>query len=473
MHDKWQARSNVTVDLGLRWEYYTPLVGLEGKGSLANYDPATHTIRVAGYGDTRQRAEREEELQELLAAHRRVVAPQRADGRARRLRREHDSVPGQPLRVQLPGEAELRRRRRRTGSSAPARWRPASRRRRCSTFRRTASSRSRERRCRTPRSTSSRPDLHEGTLHSWNVAFQRQLPYLLTADIAYVGNRGVDLVMDVDTNASMVYGSGNNGPAAVRAVQPHGRRTATRTNDNKSTYHGLQMKVDRRFRNGLLLTNSYTLSRAMDYVERERRHRHADRLRAELGTRRTSIACTTTSLTGDLRAAVGPGQAVAERRAARQDHRRLAVERHLHRAVGHAADHRRQRHAAQHARQHRVRQPERRAQGARRPRARQLLYFDPTVYSLPAAGAQGNMTRNSGPEGPGFWQLDGSLFKRFAHRRRPLRRVPRRRVQRDQLGALGQPEHRLQHRRPATRSARSPARPAASAASGSAGRFVF
>ena len=42
------------------------------------------------------------------------------------------------------------------------------------------------------------------------------------------------------------------------------------------------------------------------------------------------------------------------------------------------------------------------------------LYFDPTVYSLPAAGTQGNMSRNSGPEGPGFWQLDGSLFKRFA-----------------------------------------------------------
>ena len=35
-----------------------------------------------------------------------------------------------------------------------------------------------------------------------------------------------------------------------------------------------------------------------------------------------------------------------------------------------------------------------------------LLYFDPTVYSLPAAGVQGNMKRHSGPEGPGFWELD-------------------------------------------------------------------
>ena len=60
-----------------------------------------------------------------------------------------------------------------------------------------------------------------------------------------------------------------------------------------------------------------------------------------------------------------------------------------------------------------------------------LLYFDPTVYSLPAAGVQGNMKRNSGPEGPGFWQLDTSLFKRFAVGGSALRRVPRRRVQHD------------------------------------------
>src|SRR5262249_26433768 len=42
-----------------------------------------------------------------------------------------------------------------------------------------------------------------------------------------------------------------------------------------------------------------------------------------------------------------------------------------------------------------------------------LFYFDPTVYSLPAIGVQGNMIRNGGPEGPGFWQLDMSLIKRF------------------------------------------------------------
>jgi hypothetical protein len=42
------------------------------------------------------------------------------------------------------------------------------------------------------------------------------------------------------------------------------------------------------------------------------------------------------------------------------------------------------------------------------------LYFDPTVYSLPTPGTQGNLSRNSGPDGPGYWNIDASLFKRFS-----------------------------------------------------------
>jgi len=45
---------------------------------------------------------------------------------------------------------------------------------------------------------------------------------------------------------------------------------------------------------------------------------------------------------------------------------------------------------------------------------RALPSFDPLAYAQPAAATQGNMKRNSGPEGPGFWNLDMSLFKRFA-----------------------------------------------------------
>src|SRR5439155_2245117 len=42
IQDKWQVRPDVTVDLGLRWEYYKPLQGIQGQGALSNYDPATN-----------------------------------------------------------------------------------------------------------------------------------------------------------------------------------------------------------------------------------------------------------------------------------------------------------------------------------------------------------------------------------------------------------------------------------------------
>ena len=52
--DKWQVSPKLTVDLGLRWEYYTPLVGIADQGGLSNYDPSNNTVRVAGYGDIPQ-----------------------------------------------------------------------------------------------------------------------------------------------------------------------------------------------------------------------------------------------------------------------------------------------------------------------------------------------------------------------------------------------------------------------------------
>ena len=55
--------------------------------------------------------------------------------------------------------------------------------------------------------------------------------------------------MDIDENASLVYGSGNVGrPQFARSTAPASR---VRSNENHSEYNALQMKVDRRFQNGL------------------------------------------------------------------------------------------------------------------------------------------------------------------------------------------------------------------------------
>ena len=47
-------------------------------------------------------------------------------------------------------------------------------------------------------------DLKEAKLHSWNVAFQRQLPWNLVGEVAYVGNVGQGIVVrDWNINAGM------------------------------------------------------------------------------------------------------------------------------------------------------------------------------------------------------------------------------------------------------------------------------
>jgi hypothetical protein len=106
-------------------------------------------------------------------------------------------------------------------------------------------------------------DRHEGQLHSWNVAYQRSLPGGFTAELAYVGNRGVDILGNIDVNAGYTLG-------AERAGQPlfvkYGRTASTTTDiPLKSMYNSMQVKVDRRMRGGLLVTNSYTLGRSYSY----------------------------------------------------------------------------------------------------------------------------------------------------------------------------------------------------------------
>jgi hypothetical protein len=408
IHDKWQARSHLTVDLGLRWEYYDPLQGIDGKGTLANYDPATNTIRVAGYGSTTNAVNVKKNFtnwaprtgvswrlndRSVVRAGYGASAIPFPDNRyaftfpvkqnyqgtvANGFQRAGTMVAGFPAPVfaSIPADGVI----------------PAAGSLLNSTY------------------DVIPPGLHEGTLHSWNVAFQRELPFSFAADIAYVGNRGVDLVMDVDTNASMAYGSGNNGRAQFAQYNRTGT-SRTRTNDNKSRYHSLQVKLDRRFQGGLMITNSYTLSRSWDYVNEntsigtpidfalswsrsnfDRLHSYTLSSIYELpfGPRKRWM---TDSMAGRI---VGGWQISGLFIAQSGTPLTITGNGTLLNTPGNTA--------------FANLTGEQKILGGLGPG---LLYFDPSVYSLPAAGLQGNMTRNSGPEGPGFWEIDGALFKRF------------------------------------------------------------
>ena len=409
VHDKWQARSNVTVDLGLRWEYYNPLEGIEGKGTLANYDPATNTIRVAGYGDTTNAVNVKRTFRNF--APRTGVSWRLNDRTVLRAGYGASAIPfpdnryafNFPVKQNYNGTVPNAFQRAGTmaaGFPAPVLLTipsdgviPVS---------------------GTGLLNSTfdviPPGLREGTLHSWNVAFQRQLPFLLTADIAYVGNRGVDLVMDVDTNASLVYGSGNNGRPQFAQFGRTGN-SRTRTNDNKSEYNALQVKLDRRFQHGLMITNWYTLSRSKDYVnentgigtpidfELSWGRSNFDRLHNYVLTSIYELPWgpgkrwMNDSTLGKI---VGGWQVSGLFNAQSGTPLTITGSGAQLNTPGNTA-------FANLNGDHKV-------LGGLGPG---LLYFDPAVYSLPVAGTQGNLTRNSGPEGPGYWNLDMSLFKRF------------------------------------------------------------
>ena len=186
----------------------------------------------------------------------------------------------------------------------------------------------------------------------------------------------------------------------------------TRTNEGKSEYHGLQVKVDRRFRSGLLLTNSYTLSRSKDYVNENTTigtpidwnlswgRSNFDRLHNYVATALYELPFGPGKQwlnEGVLASIIGGWQLSGIYTLQSGTPLTITGNGTVLNTPGNTA-------FANLNGEHNV-------LGGLGPGE---LYFDPTVYSLPAAGQQGNLTRNNGPEGPGFWNLDASLFKRFA-----------------------------------------------------------
>jgi hypothetical protein len=97
----------------------------------------------------------------------------------------------------------------------------------------------------------------------YNVGIQRELPFKLIADIAYVGSRGTRLFINEQLNPGV---GGFN--TLVRAF-PNRGSVVSRTNGGDSSYNSLQARLDRGFDNGLLLRFAYTFSKAIDDVNSE------------------------------------------------------------------------------------------------------------------------------------------------------------------------------------------------------------
>ena len=111
-------------------------------------------------------------------------------------------------------------------------------------------------------------DLGRGSIQSWNVAVERRLPMDLSVDLAYVGTKGSNGFADLDINASDTPGGGNASRplfarfGRARDLKSWGRRLETE-------YHALQMAINRPLKNGLLLKGAYTFSKAMNMADED------------------------------------------------------------------------------------------------------------------------------------------------------------------------------------------------------------
>lgn len=257
VQDKWQVSQKLTVDIGLRWEYWrNPRPRLPG--GFANYDPVGNRVIVAGIGENPKDLGREQYYKHfnprLGISYRMTDKTVLRGGFGLSVQPLADFNYGYnfPIRTteqylpvdgfSIPGQM-------RTGFPAPPSqfW---------------------------PQNgiISNAPltqgftvfprDLREGYIMSWNLSAQRQLPFKLVLDVAYVGNQAVKNYTFRDINASPIL---NSGVAGQPLFQAFGRRApVSGWHPTQSNYHSLQVKFDRRLADGFLMTTAYTWSKAID-----------------------------------------------------------------------------------------------------------------------------------------------------------------------------------------------------------------
>lgn len=110
-------------------------------------------------------------------------------------------------------------------------------------------------------------DTRTAYVQSWHLTLQRELPMKLLVDVAYVGNRSNKLIILGDYNQARPNNATD--PAAGTPLQdrrPFSSYSFIQASFNGgfAAYHALQVKLERRFSDGLYLLNSFTWSKAMD-----------------------------------------------------------------------------------------------------------------------------------------------------------------------------------------------------------------
>src|SRR6516164_8080444 len=267
VQDKWLVTPKFSADLGLRWEFYPPATPV-AQGGFSNYDPASNTLVVSGYGNI------PDDLG--ITTHYKYFAPR--IGLAYRLKEStvfragfgmsYTPFPDNSYAYNFPVRANN------AFNPAVASFGPAVLPNgQTATFQNgfpaliqpTVPSNGI---ITNPTKASNyfvvNQNFKNPSAESWNAAIQHSLPWRFVLDVAYVGNHCVDCVVNYDLNAGTVLGAGNNGRPEFG---PFGRTASTNLlfAGYSSNYHALQVKFDRRFSSGFATTTAYTFGKGMGF----------------------------------------------------------------------------------------------------------------------------------------------------------------------------------------------------------------
>lgn len=261
VRDRWQVNRKLTVNLGLRWEYY-PLMTRVDRG-LERWDPATNMVILGGVGGNPMNAGID--VSKKLFAPRVGIAYRLNDATVIRTGYGMNVDPAsfaRPLRAIYPSVVEATFQ----GVNTFSPFRPLEQ----------------------GIPPIPIPDITPGTLalpptvsmgprspwggmmsrgyiQSWNFTLERRLPGSLVGSAAYVGTQSTKMLADRDINAASP-GAGQLGRPLYATIR---RPVETLMWDSwtSSNYHSLQLTLNRPFANGLMLKGAYTWSKAINMTD--------------------------------------------------------------------------------------------------------------------------------------------------------------------------------------------------------------
>lgn len=258
VQDDYRLTQKLTLNLGVRYEYFTPQ--WEANNLLSNFDPATRTLVPASSGSISDRAQVNPDKNNWAPRIGFAYAwdPKTAIRSGYGISYIHFNRSGggnllaingpqvvNALVNQTPASPDFRP----TQAGYPAGFTDPDK------FNQATANIS-----YMPR------DLRTGYVQNWFFSIQREILPNTVFDIAYVGNRSNKLILFGDFNQARPNNPGENASlAARRPIQGFGGITIT-CPCGWANYHALQLKLERRFSAGLSFLNSFTWSKAMDNV---------------------------------------------------------------------------------------------------------------------------------------------------------------------------------------------------------------